>query len=106
MGIFDKKDKPDFSDVGSGSDTSRTPGSTGNRPFSPSADFSDVNSGSSSTASTSKTYTVVSGDSLSKIAKKFYGDASEWKKIHAANIDKVPNPDLIHPGQELTIPDA
>lgn len=107
MGIFDKKDKPDFSDVGSGSDTSRTPGTTGNRPpLSGSADFSDVNSGSSSTASASKTYTVVSGDSLSKISKKFYGDAGKWKKIHAANIDKVPNPDLIHPGQELTIPDA
>jgi len=105
MGIFDKKDKTDFSDVGSGSDTSRTPGNS--PPFSGKADFSDVQSGSSSTAaSASKTYTVVSGDSLSKIAKRFYGDAGQWKKIHAANIDKVPNPDLIHPGQELTIPDA
>jgi len=104
MGIFDKKDKPDFSDVGSGSDTSRTPGTS--PPFSGRADFSDVQSSSSSTASASKTYTVVSGDSLSKIAKRFYGDAGQWKKIHAANIDKVPNPDLIHPGQELTIPDA
>ena len=104
MGIFDKKDKPDFSDVGSGSDTTRTPGNSA--PFSGKADFSDVQSGSSSTASASKTYTVVSGDSLSKIAKRFYGDAGQWKKIHAANIDKVPNPDLIHPGQELTIPDA
>ena len=105
MGIFDKKDKPDFSDVGSGSDTSRAPGNS--PPFSGKADFSDVQSGSSSTAaSASKTYTVVSGDSLSKIAKRFYGDAGQWKKIHAANIDKVPNPDLIHPGQELTIPDA
>lgn len=102
MGIFDKKDKPDFSDVGSGSDTTRTPG-FGNAK---NADFSDVQAGSSSTAGASKTYTVVSGDSLSKIAKRFYGDAGQWKKIHAANIDKVPNPDLIHPGQELTIPDA
>ena len=102
MGIFDKKDKPDFSDVGSGSDTSRT------RDFgnAKNADFSDVQAGSSTTAGGSKTYTVVSGDSLSKIAKRFYGDAGQWKKIHAANIDKVPNPDLIHPGQELTIPDA
>ena len=39
-------------------------------------------------------------------AVKFYGDASKWKKIHAANADKIPNPDLIHPGLELTIPDA
>lgn len=103
MGIFDKKDKPDFSDVGSGSDTSKTPGNTG---FAQKADFSDVHSGSSSTASSSKSYTVKSGDSLSKIAKQFYGDASQWRKIHAANVDKVPNPDLIHPGQELTIPEA
>jgi nucleoid-associated protein YgaU len=102
MGIFDKKDKPDFSDVASGSDTTRTPGIGNAR----NADFSDVKAGSSSTASSSRTYTVVSGDSLSKIAKRFYGDAGQWKKIHAANIDKVPNPDLIHPGQELTIPDA
>ena len=47
---------------------------------------------------------VQSGDSLSKIAKQFYGDAGQWKKIHEANRDAVPNPDLIHPGQQLTIP--
>ncbi len=103
MGIFDKKDKGDFSDVSGGSASA---GSTRGPAASGSADFSDVQSGSSSTASSGKTYTVASGDSLSKIAKRFYGDASQWKKIHAANIDKVPNPDLIHPGQELTIPDA
>ena len=51
-------------------------------------------------------YVVRSGDSLSKIAKQFYGDAGKWKKIHAANADKIPNPDLIHPGLQLTIPDA
>jgi nucleoid-associated protein YgaU len=103
MGIFDKKDKPDFSDVGSGAGSAKVPGSSSSGGT---ADFSDVRSGSSSTAGGSRTYTVVSGDSLSKIARKFYGDAGEWKKIHAANADKIPNPDLIHPGQELTIPDA
>jgi nucleoid-associated protein YgaU len=51
-----------------------------------------------------RTYTVKSGDSLSKIAKEVYGDASEWKKIHEANKAAIPNPDLIHPGQELQIP--
>jgi len=71
------------------------------------SDFSDVNAGGSTTAPTgSQTYTVKAGDSLSKIAKHFYGDASKWKKIHAANADKIPNPDLIHPGLELTIPSA
>jgi hypothetical protein len=39
-------------------------------------------------------------------AKQFYGDPGKWKKIHAANSDKIPNPDLIHPGLELTIPDV
>ena len=49
-------------------------------------------------------YVVKSGDSLSKIAKHFYGDAGKWKKIHEANREKIPNPDLIHPGLELVIP--
>ena len=52
------------------------------------------------------TYTVKSGDSLSKIAKQVYGDASKWKLIHEANKAKIPNPDLIHPGDQLTIPNA
>ena len=84
----------------------------------PKADFSDVQSDlkvtttpTPATASTgdapaNHTYTVVSGDSLSKIAKKFYGDANQWKKIFDANTDKIKNPDLIHPGQVLTIPAA
>ena len=49
-------------------------------------------------------YTVKSGDSLSKIAKQVYGDASKWHKIHDANRDKISNPDLIQPGWELAIP--
>ena len=49
-------------------------------------------------------YTVKSGDTLSKIAKEVYGDAGQWKKIAEANKATVPNPDLIHPGDELTIP--
>lgn len=51
-----------------------------------------------------RTYTVKAGDSLSKIAKEVYGDAAQWKKIHEANRAAVPNPDLIHPGQELQLP--
>ena len=85
-----------FSDVGGSSSSS-----------SGAADFSDVSSGGSTTAPTGgQTYTVKAGDSLSKIAKHFYGDAAKWKKIHAANADKIPNPDLIHPGLQLTIPSA
>ncbi|WP_187262583.1 LysM peptidoglycan-binding domain-containing protein [Pontibacter beigongshangensis] len=50
-------------------------------------------------------YTVSSGDSLSKIAKKFYGDAGSWKKIYEANKATIgSNPDLIKPGQQFVIP--
>ena len=49
-------------------------------------------------------YTVQPGDSLSKIAKKLYGEADRWKEIWEANRAKIPNPDLIHPGLELQIP--
>ena len=72
-------------------------------------DFSDVQSGSSSTAPSAaaggRTYTVVAGDSLSKIAKKLLGNATRWREIHALNKDVIKNPDLIHPGQVLKIPD-
>ena len=75
-------------------------------------DFSDVQSGGSSTApeapgaSAESEYTVVSGDSLSKIAKRFYGDANQWRRIFEANRDQIENPDLIHPGQVFRIPRA
>ncbi|WP_347157239.1 LysM peptidoglycan-binding domain-containing protein [Pontibacter chitinilyticus] len=50
-------------------------------------------------------YTVQSGDSLSKIAKKLYGDANAWHKLYEANKDKIgDNPDLIRPGQRFTVP--
>lgn len=71
-------------------------------------DFSDVESGSSSTAPLAEpavqTYTVVSGDSLSKISKHFYGEANHWRRIYEANRDVIKNPDVIHPGQVLKIP--
>jgi len=72
----------------------------------PVADFSDVQGGSSSTAPSGKptTYTVKSGDSLSRIAKHLYGDADKWHAIYEANKDRIKNPDLIHPGDVLTLP--
>jgi murein L,D-transpeptidase YcbB/YkuD len=51
-------------------------------------------------------YVVRHGDTLSKIAKEFYGDATLWTFIHEANRHKIPNPDLIHVGQEIVIPDV
>lgn len=53
---------------------------------------------------TAKTHTVVSGDTLWAIAKKFYGNGSQYPKIYNANKDKIKNPNLIYPGQVLTIP--
>lgn len=51
-----------------------------------------------------RTYAVQPGDSLSKIAKQFYGNANEYGKIFEANRDKLSNPDKIQVGQELVIP--
>jgi nucleoid-associated protein YgaU len=88
------------------------------------ADFSDVVAGGSSTAPRADvppataspsatpvverehTYTVVAGDTLSKIAKREYGDASKWHRIYEANKDTIKNPDLIYPGQTFKIPGA
>lgn len=75
------------------------------------ADFSDVQGGSSSTAPTTpsdtpRTITVQAGDSLSKIAKRELGDANKWHAIYEANKSQIKNPDLIHPGQVLTLPNA
>lgn len=57
-----------------------------------------------STAPTAKTYTVKAGDSLWAIAAKYYGKGAEYTKIASANTDKISNPNLIYPGQVLTIP--
>lgn len=80
-------------------------------PDEPLPDFSDVQSGSSSQAmsheaakATEETYTVVGGDTLSKIAKRHYGDASKWKAIYEANRDVIKNPDLIQIGWVLKLP--
>jgi nucleoid-associated protein YgaU len=86
------------------------------------ADFSDVVAGGSSTArpadkpaaaqaapnvaDAEKSYTVVAGDTLSKIAKREYGDASKWHRIYEANKETIKNPDLIYPGQTFKIPNA
>jgi hypothetical protein len=48
---------------------------------------------------------VVAGDTLSKIAKKFYGDANQYKKIFEANKDQLKDPDKIQVGQKLKVPE-
>jgi nucleoid-associated protein YgaU len=51
-----------------------------------------------------QTYTVQSGDTLSKISKQFYGDANQYMRIFEANRDKIDDPNKIRPGQQLVIP--
>lgn len=51
-----------------------------------------------------RTYTVKSGDTLSKIAKEHLGNANDYMKIFEANRDQLKDPDMIHPGQVLKIP--
>ena len=60
---------------------------------------------SSAPATAGDSYTVVSGDSLSKIAKNHYGDAAKWHQIYEANKATIgSNPDQIEVGQVLTLP--
>ena len=80
-----KSGKPDFSNVQSGSSTVPAPES----PPSPAA---------------VRTYVVVKGDSLSKIAEREYGNANRWREIYEANRATIKNPNLIYPGQKLRIP--
>jgi len=49
-------------------------------------------------------HTVKSGESLSKIAKHYYGDPMKYNAIFEANTNILKNPDVIHPDQELVIP--
>jgi nucleoid-associated protein YgaU len=71
------------------------------------ADYSDLTADISVDASLpvpTRTYVVKSGDTLSKIAKEFYGDAKEYMKIFKANGTQLTDPDKIKVGQELVIP--
>ncbi|MCG7912277.1 MAG: peptidoglycan-binding protein LysM [Candidatus Thiodiazotropha weberae] len=49
-------------------------------------------------------YTIVSGDTLSAIAKRFLGNASAYPKIFEANREVIKDPNLIYPGQKIRIP--
>lgn len=90
--------KADFSGVTAKVDSTAAPAQK--------ADFSGVNASVDSTAQvlSEQQYTVQSGDSLSRIAKRFYGDGNAWKLIFEANRDTLKDPDKIFPGQVLTIP--
>jgi len=58
----------------------------------------------SGAAPSQQDYEVAPGDSLSKIARRFYGDANQYKRIFEANRDQLQDPDRIRVGQRLRIP--
>jgi nucleoid-associated protein YgaU len=68
------------------------------------ADIKVTGGGVATAVAPAKTYTVKSGDTLSKIAKEHLGNANAYMKIFEANKDQLNNPDLIKPGQVLKIP--
>ena len=96
--------KPDFSNVQSSVSSTEQAR----------ADFSNVQSKVTSTeeeissgdggGAPEQSYTVAKGDTLSHIAKHFYGKASQWPKIFEANRDILKDPDRINIGQKLRIP--
>ena len=49
-------------------------------------------------------YTIQKGDTLSAIAKNYYGKANDYPRIFEANREVIKNPDLIYPGQKIRIP--
>jgi nucleoid-associated protein YgaU len=71
------------------------------------ADFPvDASKAAASKASSSQSYTVQPGDTLSKISKQFYGNANDYMRIFNANKDQLKDPDQIKAGQRLIIPAA
>ncbi|MBC6990967.1 MULTISPECIES: LysM peptidoglycan-binding domain-containing protein [Hymenobacter] len=97
MGLFDFLNKGEEKPAQPANQPNQNAGNT---------DFFGGNSAQPASATTQgDTYTVVSGDSLSKIAKNHYGDAAKWHQIYEANKGIIgSNPDHIEVGQVLTLP--
>ena len=68
------------------------------------ATFGQAAAGAAAATPSSRSYTVVAGDSLSEISRQFYGDPDEYMRIFYANRSTLKDPDMIHPGQVLVIP--
>jgi nucleoid-associated protein YgaU len=66
--------------------------------------YSDLHHEITTTGGDTQSYTIQSGDSLSKISKKFYGDANQYQKIASAN--SISDPNKIQAGKTITIPAA
>ena len=63
-----------------------------------------VNSDTLTAPATAEFYTIKSGDSLSKIAKQYYGDAMKYPMLFEANREVIKHPDKIYPGQQIRVP--
>ena len=88
---------------------SLTKDSSTNNPLVAQASSTYTNSNRSIEKTIPQNYTVISGDSLWKIAKKVLGDGSRWYEIYTYNNNKSiigGNPNLIYPGQVLSIPNS
>lgn len=70
----------------------------------PAADAAASRAAGSSAPATFERYTVKKGDSLWKIAKRFYGDAYQWRRIYDANRGQLSNPNRVQRGMTLKIP--
>jgi NitT/TauT family transport system substrate-binding protein len=55
---------------------------------------------------TGKEYTIKAGDSLTKLAERYYGSIGKWEKIYEANRESIKNPNYIFIGQKIIIPPA
>jgi len=75
-----------------------------NPSLAPAASSAGAGSVGSSAGGGMQTYTVKSGDTLSKIAQQFYGSANQYMRIFEANQDKLSDPNKIQVGQQLKIP--
>ena len=76
-----------------------TPQAAGASPF-----HQPIGNLGTTTASEPRFHNVVAGDTLSGLAKKYYGDASKYNRIFEANRDQLSDPDRIRVGQKLKIP--
>ena len=63
-----------------------------------------VNSDTLTAPAAAEFYTIKSGDSLSKIAKQYYGDAMKYTMLFEANREVIKHPDKIYPGQQIRVP--
>ena len=110
MGIFDSiknafsKSEP-AANAGGGATVQDKPVVAGPPPTAPQSAQPPASGPAAQSASRARIYTVVSGDTLWRIAERMYGSGSHYMKIFEANNGVLKDPDQIFPGQELVIPE-